>query len=93
MTTKREEWTANDVGEVFDEIGAMVANARPEHARRIAAVPDYERALMALATYGRAESRDGIPCWCARRYLAAIEPHDWWCVDARAALRKGGVLP
>lgn len=78
MSTKREEWTANDVGEVFDEIGAMVANARPEYARRIAAVPDYERALM------RFYKTRGCGCAASVGRCSHCEAGD--------ALRKGGVI-
>lgn len=87
MTTKREEWTLNEAsGEIKDEVGNIVADVtRARIGRRIAAVPDYEAALLETAL--RLDPGDALPCWCKVDDFCA---HDEGCQKARAALRKGG---
>lgn len=83
MTTQREKWTLNEAtGEVKDCAGNIVADVTASRVgRRIAAVPDYEAALLLVLERGSHASwiEDGV------------EMHAQDVI--RAALRKGGRIP
>lgn len=100
MRTKREEWKYDpDWTEVCSDDGLAVAqNVRPSDGRRIAAVPDMERALLGLLMTGThpktgAEEAHSMACWDGiYAYHLSGKCADDDCVNARAALRKAGVI-
>jgi hypothetical protein len=99
---------ANQHGQtaVTDNAHRMVCLTRAydgdELARFIAAAPAMARALLAVADETASTSVDGLPCYCTSGHRedmrragvrAMTRGHQQWCNDARAALKKAGVIP
>ena len=62
-------------------------SARTERARLISAAPDMARALLGVRRLDVADY-----CWCDYAHDQRFG-HDQSCKNARAALKKGGVIP
>lgn len=100
--TKREEWKTYELDsrEVVDAEGNRIAEAygganpeyaeRVRNAHRIAAVPDYEAAILSdMGKTPNGELHDGI---CSV-WVNPTAQCSRVCEMKRAALRKGGVIP